>query len=1090
MRVIEYTSSVDADDVNPVLRPTAAQTAAALIDLIVHSNRSRGYVSLSENGATKVAAAVRCLDPELEIVVLPPWDCLPYDRVPPSRQAMGRRMDALRVWLQPSENPRLFITSLDSVLQRVPPMLFIQNSSFKLAAGGAFDRDSFERFVRQTGYLEDGIVDEPGELVFRDDVIDIFPAGASKPMRIALTEDSKVAELRWYDPITQRTTSTVEEMVFGPATEAISRDDHLNSQDPQPEVSEQNLLQLYGKLQSVFEMLGKVDIAFEDGADERLSSYLDIIEDARQARQRFDGEAVERVHSLYLGPSEWADALETIARIELDLGQARSLPRFADASNPHRALIDFVKSEKRAGRSFVFAGGGQTFDGIKRRLERETETIFRRISTWTDVQVAEPGALLVLDCPLDNGFASATLNVVTVKDVLGALAGTTDSVARLTEPQLRLDDVVVHEEHGIGIFKSLESVTVDGITRDAARLEYRGGASLLVPIDEFGKLWRYGSEPDAVTLDRLHTEAWSKRRAVIDKHIRAVGRHLLKLAKKRQEEKAELFVPPRGDYSKFVRRFPYAETVDQAAAIEAVLKDLASGTVMSRLICGDVGFGKTEIALRAAAAVALAAGQVVIIAPTTVLVRQHFTTFERRFAGTGIQVAMLSRVVEPKKAEQVKAGIADGDIGIIVATQAILAKDISFRHLGLLIVDEEHRFGAREKQIMKEMAPRLHTLTMSATPIPRTLQAAMIGVQDVSILATPPSKRRPVRTTLSTADRASMRVTLMREYRRGGQSFLVVPQIEDIGPVEEMLGEIAPELSIRVAHGKMKAELMDEVMVGFANGIGDVLLSTNIIESGLDVPRANTIFIWRADRFGLAQLHQLRGRVGRGKAQGMAYFLTANNDDISEQTRLRLSTMVENDRLGAGLAISMQDLDLRGAGDIAGSDQAGHMKLIGVSLYQKLLERAMNAARKETVITARPVVLNLGIAGVIPADYVADGEVRLNLYARLLRASQTSEVDGFAEEFEDRFGELPEEVSILFRLTKLRIGANGFHMGKLDGGPLAMAISFVQRPTQKMFKLLTRSHPAVLREGRLIYTLKTNSSLERIAFFEELFEGI
>ena len=1090
MRVVEYTSPVAVDHANPQYRPPAAQIAAALIDLMVTSNRPRGYVSLSEGGATRVAEAVRCLDPALDIVVLPPWDCLPYDRVPPSRQAMGRRMDALRVWSHPSARPKLFVTSLDALLQRIPPAAVIQNSSFKLAVGGAFDRQSFEFFVRRTGYLEDGIVDEPGELAFRDDVIDIFPAGTSNPMRIVLSEDSKVAELRSYDPITQRTTSAVQEMVFGPASEAIYGDDHCDLKDAQPEVSEQHLFQLYGNMQTVFDMVGEIDIAFEDGAEERLSSYLEIIEDARQARQRFDGRPVERAQSLYLGRSAWAGAMENISKFDLELGEARALPDFAVHSKPRRMFIDHVKSEKQAGRTFVFAGEGQAFDGLRRRLEREIETKFQPITGWKERHVFEPGAFLTLNCALNSGFASAALSVVTVNDVLGARAQVTGSLACLTEPELRLGDVVVHEEHGIGVLKSLEGVTVDGLTRDAARLEYRDGASLLVPIDEFGKLWRYGSEPQAVTLDRLHTEAWTRRRAVIDKDIRVAARNLSKLAKKRQEGKAELFVPQRGDYSAFVRRFPYVETVDQAAAIEAVLRDLASGTVMSRLICGDVGFGKTEIALRAAAAVALAGGQVVIIAPTTVLARQHFTTFERRFVGTEIKVAMLSRVVNPQKAKDVKAGIADGEIAIIIATQAILAKDVSFSRLGLLIVDEEHRFGTREKQIMKEMAPLLHTLTMSATPIPRTLQAAMIGLQDFSILATAPSKRRPVRTTLSKADRASMRVALMREYRRGGQSFLVVPQIEDIGPVEKMLAELVPELSVRVAHGKMKSAVMDEVMVGFADGVGDILLSTNIIESGLDVPRANTIFIWRADRFGLAQLHQLRGRVGRGKAQGIAFLLTADADDIPEQTRVRLSTMVENDRLGAGLAISMQDLDLRGAGDIVGSDQAGHMKLIGIGLYQKLLERAVNGSRKDASITDMPAVINLGVAGTIPPEYISDGAVRLNLYARLFRVASATEVDGLAEEFEDRFGELPQEVSMLLRLTKLQIGARGSGISKLDGGPIAMAISLVGRPTQKMIKLLTQFHPAVLRDGRLIYERETNSGLERVAFFENLFSGI
>uniref|UniRef100_UPI003101A88F DEAD/DEAH box helicase n=1 Tax=Neorhizobium sp. EC2-8 TaxID=3129230 RepID=UPI003101A88F len=531
---------------------------------------------------------------------------------------------------------------------------------------------------------------------------------------------------------------------------------------------------------------------------------------------------------------------------------------------------------------------------------------------WKDVLGAQAGSLVKLSCDVGDGFIDGVANVVVIvaKDPSVEAA---ETGALLNEPELQIGDVVVHEDHGIGVLTDLESVSVDGSTRDAARLQYRDGASLLVPMEDFGKLWRYGSEPGAVTLDRLHTDVWERKQARIARDIRSTARHLTKIAKEREASSAEMFVPPRADYGAFVRRFPYTETPDQIAAIKAVLADLGSGTEMNRLICGDVGFGKTEVALRAAASVALAGGQVVVIAPTTVLARQHFMTFERRFADTGVRVAMLSRLVKAAVAKTVKAGLADGEIGIVVATQAILAKDVQFKRLGLLIIDEEHRFGLKEKRAMSALASSLHVLTMSATPIPRTLQSAMAGIQDVSLLTTPPSKRRPVRTSVTAFDRAAMRTALMREFRRGGQSFVVVPRIEDIDGLEATLAKIVPELKVTTAHGKMPAADIDEAMVSFADGDGDILLSTNIIENGLDVPRANTMFIWRADRFGLAQLHQLRGRVGRARAQGIAYLVTEESADLSEETRLRLSTLVERDRLGSGLVISMRDLDLRGA---------------------------------------------------------------------------------------------------------------------------------------------------------------------------------
>lgn len=1069
----------------PLHRPPAGLVAAKLIDAVQASDRSLVYIALGEGAASKIVEAIRCWDPAVELVVFPPWDCLPFDRVPPSRHSMGRRMDALRVWLQPSLKARLLITSLDAVLQRVAPLQIIESSWYELGVGERFDRPAFESFARRTGYVEDGLVDEPGELAFRDDVIDIFPAGASVPMRIAVSKEGTVSELRSYDPSSQRTTSTVQKMVFGPASEAILADGDQSDGIFQSDISECRLFQLYGSMQTVFDVLGRTDIAFADGADEKLNGYFELIADARQARRRTGSQDADERSSLYLGPAAWSRIIGAIPSFVLDLGHAAPLPRFADRANARRSVVDFATAQMQSGQTVVLAGTGREFDGLCRRLERETGKKLVTINGWVDARAAKPGSLLKIACALDQGFVAGGVALITANDILGELTGVADVTTRLLEPELRLGDVVVHEDHGIGVLKDLESVDVDGLARDTARLCYRDGASVLVPMDEFGKLWRYGSEPDAVTLDRLHTEAWSKRQVDIGKDIRVAARQMLRLARERREAEAVTFVPAREVYAMFARRFPYSETRHQTAAIDAVLQDLGSGTAMNRLICGDVGFGKTEVALRAAAAVALSGGQVVVIAPTTVLVRQHFTTFEQRFAGTGVQVAMLSRVIAPDEAKQVKRRLAKGEVGIVVATQAILAKDVSFSRLGLLIVDEEHRFGSREKHAMRKMAPLLHTLVMSATPIPRTLQAALIGVQDVSLLATAPSKRRPVRTFLTPVDRASMRTALLREHRRGGQSFVVVPQIEDIDRVKDMLEEIAPELSTCVAHGKMKAAMMDDIMVRFADGDGDILLSTNIIESGLDVPRANTIFVWRADRFGVAQLHQLRGRVGRGKAQGIAFLIM--EDEISKETHLRLSTVIENDRLGAGLAISMQDLDLRGAGDLLGQDQAGHVKLIGISLYQKMLERAVASLRKEKTVHEQTTVLNLGVVGAIPVDYVPDGTVRLNLYARLLKAVTQAEIDGFAEEFEDRFGELPGEVVMLFRLAKLRIVATQFGVNKLDAGPRAMAVSFASKPTRTIVKSLCLHQKPIERDGRLVFERASENSADRLEFFEILF---
>jgi transcription-repair coupling factor (superfamily II helicase) len=996
-------------------------------------------------------------------------------------------MDALRIWRTPSKEPKLLLTSLDATLQRVPPAAVIDQSQLELVVGQPFDRRAFSEFIARTGYVEEGVADDPGELAVREGVIDIYPGGAPGPMRIVLSEDDHVLELRGFDRVSQRTESFLESVIIGPASEAILPIGVAEAPATTADIMEHALFRLYDTMPTVFDVVGDAAVHFAPGATTRLDRYLDIIEDARQSRQAF-GEAHASSHrSLYLDRGEW-DRHASMAEVALDLEQGGDLPQVA-SDDPRKAMVEYAQISLKQGRKVLVAGMGKSAEALARRLAKTTATAPRSVDTWQAVLDADPGALMRMVCDMDQGFIDEANNVI----VVAAADTSTEAVSAsmlLAEPELQIGDVVVHEDHGIGVLKDLESIVVEDVPHDAARLEYRDGNSILVPMEEFGKLWRYGSAPEAVTLDRLHTDAWQKKREKIARDIQSTARHLLTVAKQRQAAEAETFGPPRAKYSAFVRRFPFAETQDQAEAIKAVLSDLASGKAMNRLVCGDVGFGKTEIALRAAAAVALAGGQVVVIAPTTVLARQHFATFERRFAGTGVTVGMLSRLVKPAEAKQVKAALAAGDIGVIVATQAILGKDVQFARLALLIVDEEHRFGLKEKRAMSALAPSLHTLAMSATPIPRTLQSAMMGVQEVSLLTTPPSKRRPVRTTLAPYDSASLRTGLMREYRRGGQSFVVVPRIEDIEDVEAVLRDLVPDLSLVVAHGKMPAAAIDEAIVGFAEGEGDILLATNIIENGLDVPRANTMFVWHAERFGLAQLHQLRGRVGRSGAQGMATLLTDQGTDLPEETRLRLSTLVENDRLGSGLAISLRDLDLRGGGDIAGEDQAGHMKAIGTGLYQKLLAGAVAKLRKEPSATRQRAILNIDLAGTLPASYVPDAAVRLNLYAKLLRASAPNELDDLEEEFEDRFGEPPQDVLLLLRTTRLQLAAGRLGLAKLEAGPKALAMTLTAKTPAKVVSALTKKAGAVRREDRLISEHASTTGMERLQFFEHLMAAV
>ena len=1068
-------------------RIAAAGVAARLTgQRLAAAGRSLLYVTRSESGAAELADAMRAMAPDIEAIQLVPWDCLPYDRIGPSAESMGKRMAALRRIRHPGDAPLLVIASLEALLQRVPPADIVAQSFLTVRTGTTIDPERLRRQALGMGYILDEIVDEPGEIAFREEMVDLFPPACSQPLRIHLNEAGKIGEIRTFDPVSQRSIETVETLVAGPASEWIEEARDEPTQPATGELPARSLAQFYGRLDTVFDGMTDWDICLASGLDERLTLYLDIIEEAREAFREGEG-SPEKPGSLYLDRNDWDAALRAHRMIELDLGGIDRLPDFMASGNPRRAFSAWVQQQMASGSSVLVTGNDDRIQSLLRRLENSHGASLA-VDDWQAAIKARKGTLLEGRFAIAGGFVddAAHVAVVAVADVLGGRASSlAKGSALLAEPDLAVGDLVVHEDHGLGIFRALETIEIEGVARDAMRLDYHGEDSILVPIEEFGHVWRYGSDEGAITLERLHTDAWTMKKVAIAKDIRATAKHLIALASERQTQAADIIVPRGGDYRKFAARFPYAETPDQSQAIADVLADLSSGRPMNRLICGDVGFGKTEIALRATAAVALAGKQVVLLAPTTVLARQHFETFTRRFVGMGVEVAMLSRLVSASTARDVKERLKSGDISIVIGTQALLGKDVGYADLGLVTIDEEHRFGAKAKQQTGALAAGLHQLAMTATPIPRTLQSAMVGIQDVSILTTPPVRRRPIRTFRRAFDPALIKVALMREKRRGGQSFIVVPRIEDIDGLKQTLEKLVPELILVVAHGKTPAAEMDAAMVAFGRGEGDVLLSTNIIENGLDIPSANTMLIFRADLFGLAQLHQLRGRVGRGRSQGIVYLLTAEEEELSEQSAARLDAMVTHDRLGDGLAISARDLDQRGAGDLVGEDQAGHLKLIGVSLHQHMLASAVASLRGDALPNRRPPDINIGVVGAIPQDYVKDASVRINLYARLFKLTTSTAIEDFADELTDRFGDLPEATELLLQLAKLRITATASDIAKLDVGPLGAAVTFRGTPTAALWKRWTREPSVTQREGRLFAALETEAGPERLAKVSE-----
>jgi transcription-repair coupling factor (superfamily II helicase) len=1058
-------------------------------------------VAANERRAADLVRILKALSPDLPVALYPGWDCLPYDRAPPSRRVMGRRLAVLRALAEGLEPAPVLVTTPSGILQRVPPRAALARAKLVLRPGDALQL--IEDRLGRLGYVLDERVDEPGEAALRGQVLDIFPAGTEAPVRVEHRE-GRIVALRPFDAASQLSEGECSELRLLPASEHFATD--AGQASPRSHGSEHRLPEHFSRLEDLRALLPDAAILLDVGAEARIAATWDQIKDAYESRtklrpERLEGERPLAPERLYVTEAEWAEHLDaaSVTRLTDDPDDPDLVPppRFATDARPFRRFADFVLNEVAQDRRVVLAGAGEAdLRPLLQALNGDLEVPVETLADWAAAEKAPHGRVLALPLALDEGFRDPAKQavVVTAADVIGRRArAPSDPALRpielaSTELELRIGDVVIHRDHGLGVLTGLETIDADGTTAELLRLTYADGATLMMPVAEMDRVWRYGASAGKVSLDRIDGDAWKKRRAEVEAEIAESAGRLVETIRSRDGARAPKLVPPRASYERFSARFPFAESPDQASAIAAALSDMASGRPMNRLVCGDVGFGKTEVALRAAAAAALAGKQVAIVAPTTVLVRQHVQTFARRFEGFGIRIGHLSRLVGTAEAKAVKAGIADGSIRIVIGTHALVGKSVRFADLGLVVIDEEQRFGAVHKAKLRGLAMGAHVLTLTATPIPRTLQAALVGLQDLSIIATPPSQRQPIRTFLIPFDEATVREALLREQRRGGQSFLVCPRIEDIEPLAKRLAELAPELDTIAIHGGMPADAIDEAMIRFADGQGDVLLATNIIESGLDVPGANTMLIWRPDRFGLAQLHQLRGRVGRGRMRGVAYLLTDPAHKLARSTRKRLETLESLDRLGAGFAISARDLDQRGAGDLFGEDQAGHMKLIGVSLYQHLLSQALAEARGEGRASPAPPEINIDAPGHIPAEYVPEVEVRINLYARLARLQSEEEVDALEEEIRNRFGPPPAAVERLLALARLREQCRLQDVLRLDAGPQAIALTFTAAADREAIRrAVTKSEGGLdWRSGRLVWTRSAASAEERLAHAAKL----
>lgn len=1065
------------------------------------------FIVQDDQAMARADDTLRFFAVDIECLAFPAWDCLPYDRVSPNTDVLNRRMRTLTRLLQSPQphTPRLILTTVSAYLQRVPPRTALKDRRLQIRTGDVLPREDVIGFLSSNGYVRCDTVMEAGEFATRGGILDAFPAGADKPVRIDFFGDD-VEGIRTFDPEDQRTIGDTPEVDFIPVSEVFLDETAISrfrtayreqfgitgSDDPLYEaisagrryVGMEHWLPLFHEnLEAFQDYVGVCPVILSHHALEAGQARLELIEEYYAARRDVPGGGLASggaayhpvpIDTLFLTARDWESALsglrggtfspfdapdvasgETSERIDaggrlgrdfVDLRVQRDVDLFGE-------VITHIRTQQDQGRRVVLSALSEgSRDRLRKVLGEHGLQHITNITSWDNVVELATGAIGLVVSGFKRGFETPDIGLITEQDILGE---------RMIRPQgrkvkpeniiadatnLNVDDLVVHVEHGIGRFEGLETIEALGAPHDCLQLGYAGGDRLYLPVENIELISRYGSEDAGAQLDRLGGAAWQARKAKMKERIREMADALIKVAAARELETGTRIVPQAGAFEEFCARFPYTETEDQMNAIEAVLNDLSSGRNADRLVCGDVGFGKTEVALRAAFATAMEGKQVAIVVPTTLLCRQHFHNFTDRFRDFPVNVAQLSRLVTAKEVKETKTGLEQGAIDIVIGTHALLAKGIKFRDLGLLIVDEEQHFGVSHKERLKQLKADVHVLTLTATPIPRTLQLALTGLREMSLMATPPVDRLAVRTFVLPFDPVIIREAILRERFRGGQTFYVCPRIADLDKVENDLHALVPEIKLACVHGQMPVRELEDKVSAFYDGGFDVMLSTNIIESGLDMPRVNTIIIHRADRFGLAQLYQLRGRVGRSKTRAYAYLTLPPGMKLSATAERRLEVMQTLDHLGAGFSLASHDLDIRGAGNLLGDEQSGHIREVGVELYQQMLEEAVVEARgleKEGDVGDEwSPQISVGIPVLIPDTYIADLPVRMGLYRRIASLDSRKEIDGLAAEMIDRFGALPEEAENLLETVAIKSLCRHANVEKVDAGPKGAVVSF------------------------------------------------
>ena len=1124
----------------------------------VSAEKPLRYIASNGTNLAQTAHMLSYLNPQLKVMEFPAWDTVPYDRVSPNSTIMAKRIETLSAILfNDGKKPLIIVSSIGAIMQKLPPAKIFRNAQKKIKVGGKLDFDAFLHYAAINGYNRVEQVMEAGEYAVRGDIADIFPSDAENPLRIDLFDD-EVERIRFFDPFNQRTIGELQEYNFQVANEVILDSDTIrcfrkkyrenfgadgmhdyiyeNISNAVKYMGMENWLPFFyeDKLPTIFDYLPNISVVVGKKVQEALEAKCESIIDYYKARlealQIKNAQNMEEAYRpiapelLYLTTKEFADICQQHEVVYLSGLNASEDKNTVDAqtisgrdfvhvrnisgSAVYEELNKYLQENKSKNRIICCYSEGSR----ERLLGLMNEYNIKNVALANDWQSAlticrKKGIALIL-AELEHGFRSNEYCLISEQDILGERqhrkARKVTSKDLISDvASLSVGELVVHIEHGIGRFLGLENIMAGNAPHDCLKLLYANNDKLFVPVENIDLLSRYGSDDENMQLDILGGTAWQAKKAKVKEKIKDIAEKLIKIAAERHLKSAESFIAPGGAYEEFCSGFPFSETEDQLHAIQDVLQDLGSGEPMDRLVCGDVGFGKTEVALRAAFTVAMSGAQVALIVPTTLLARQHYMNFKERMHGFPLKVRMLSRLSTPKEVRETKEGMENGSVNVVVGTHALLAKDIKFANLGLLIIDEEQHFGVAHKEKLKALKADVHVLTLSATPIPRTLQLSLTGVKQLSIIATPPLDRLAARTFVMPFDRVMIKEAIYREKFRGGQVFFVCPRISDIPEMEKILRELVPDVKIAVAHGQLGAKQLEDIISNFADGRYDLLLSTTIIESGIDMPKVNTMIINRSDMFGLAQLYQLRGRIGRSKFRGYCYFTVPPKKRLKPMAEKRLNILQALDTLGAGFSLASHDMDIRGSGNVLGTEQSGHIKDVGIALYQHLLEEEIARQKADQLQDAKingeymdwAPQITTGIPLMIPENYVQDLGIRLGLYKRIGSLKDENELADMREELVDRFGAIPDEVENLLQTIEIKQLCYKANIAKVDAGSKGILLSFHNNTfaaADKLIDLVSRSFGVmkIRPDQRLFIERDLSSYKERMAILKKAIQKL